>query len=162
MSLANNCTAVSRTCLPSTSTERERERERERDALDRFAWISITRTFVRPLSWLMKNVYSRVLPASTFTRLISMQINEHVRSRSDLVDAKKKVGRMSRLNAFLLRHSADVPYDVTFQTSIEIRYIRGRIETYLPRRCPQDAGAVRAAGRAGPPLARELALLLKQ
>jgi hypothetical protein len=28
MSLANNCTAVSRTCLPSTSTERERERER--------------------------------------------------------------------------------------------------------------------------------------
>lgn len=35
--------------------------------------------------------------------------------------------------------------------------------TYLPRRrCPQDAGAVRAAGRTGPPLARELALLLKQ
>jgi hypothetical protein len=34
--------------------------------------------------------------------------------------------------------------------------------THLPRRwSPQDAGAVRAAGRTCPPLARELALLLK-
>jgi len=41
--------------------------------------------------------------------------------------------------------------------------IKSTTLTHLPRRrCPQDAGAVRAAGRTGPPLARELALLLKQ
>lgn len=64
-------------------------------------------------------------------------------------------------------HSRCIRHNLYISTTIEFtEKWRKKIEenlTYLPRRwCPQEAGAVRAAGRTGPPLARELALILKQ